>query len=241
MPRTRRDRAPLAAVLCTGAWCCACARRLRGPGDRRRADARADPAEHRRAAATARPARARSSSRRRRSSASVLVRPRDAAGRARGGAPSCSAWTRARGWRNVARTRVPQHRALRHALASGPQRAHQPARRRRAPRERGRRRARSRTSTSTGPRSATYFGPGLYGNKTFCGQILTPQLHGVAHRRLPCGTQVAILFDRREIIVPVVDRGPFNGGYDWDLTQATADALGFTASGGIGYVRLRPA
>lgn len=89
------------------------------------------------------------------------------------------------------------------------------------------------------PALATYFGPGLYGNTTYCGQVLTPQLHGVAHRRLPCGTQVAILHDRREIVVPVVDRGPFNGAYDWDLTQATADALGFTASGAIGYVRLR--
>jgi hypothetical protein len=91
------------------------------------------------------------------------------------------------------------------------------------------------------PALATYFGPGLYGNKTYCGQVLTPFLLGVAHRRLPCGTQVALLFDRREIIVPVVDRGPFNGGYDWDLTQATADALGFTSSGAIGYVRIKPA
>jgi rare lipoprotein A (peptidoglycan hydrolase) len=90
------------------------------------------------------------------------------------------------------------------------------------------------------PAMATFFGPGLYGNKTFCGQVLTPELHGVAHRRLPCGTQVAILYDHREIVVPVVDRGPFHEGYDWDLTQATADALGFTTSGGIGYVRLRP-
>jgi rare lipoprotein A len=90
------------------------------------------------------------------------------------------------------------------------------------------------------PSLATFFGPGLYGNKTYCGQILTPDLLGVAHRRLPCGTMVAILYDRREIVVPVVDRGPYNGGYDWDLTQATADALGFTASGTIGYVRVKP-
>ncbi|MEY2441318.1 MAG: rare lipoprotein, partial [bacterium] len=91
------------------------------------------------------------------------------------------------------------------------------------------------------PALATYYGPGLYGNKTYCGQVLTPFLLGVAHRRLPCGTPVAILFDRREIIVPVVDRGPFRDGYDWDLTQATADALGFTTSGAIGYVRAKPA
>ena len=87
------------------------------------------------------------------------------------------------------------------------------------------------------PAQATFFGPGLYGRQTACGMVLTPDLHGVAHKRLPCGTLVAILYGNREIVVPVVDRGPFNGGYRWDLTQATADALGFSASGGIGYVR----
>ena len=90
------------------------------------------------------------------------------------------------------------------------------------------------------PANATFFGPGLYGNQTYCGETLTPVLLGVAHRRLACGTRVAVLYDRREIVVPVIDRGPFHDGYDWDLTQATADALGFTASGGIGYVRLKP-
>ncbi len=37
--------------------------------------------------------------------------------------------------------------------------------------------------------------------------------------------------------MPVVDRGPFHAGFDWDLTQATADVLGFAGSGTIGYVR----
>jgi rare lipoprotein A len=91
------------------------------------------------------------------------------------------------------------------------------------------------------PAQATFFGPGLYGKKTYCGQTLSPVLLGVAHRTLACGTPVAILFAGREIIVPVVDRGPFNAGYDWDLTQGTADLLGFTASGAIGYVRIKEA
>ena len=87
------------------------------------------------------------------------------------------------------------------------------------------------------PAQATFFGPGLYGRQTFCGQVLTAQLLGVAHKSLPCGRLVAILHQRREIVVPVIDRGPFNPGFDWDLTQATADALGFVGSGTIGYVR----
>ena len=85
---------------------------------------------------------------------------------------------------------------------------------------------------------ATYFGPGLYGRQTACGQVLTPVLQGVAHKTLPCGTLVALLYGRRELIAPVVDRGPFNGGFSWDLTQATADLLAFTGSGRIGYLPL---
>ena len=91
------------------------------------------------------------------------------------------------------------------------------------------------------PGLATFYGPGLYGKQTACGQTLTPIVHGVAHKRLPCGTLVAIMYEGREITVPVIDRGPFNGAYSWDLTQATADALGFTGAGEIGYTSGEPA
>lgn len=91
------------------------------------------------------------------------------------------------------------------------------------------------------PARATYYGPGFFGNQTACGQTLTPDLHGVAHKRLPCGTSVAIMYAGREITVPVIDRGPYNGSFSWDLTQATADALGFTGAGEIGYARVRRA
>jgi rare lipoprotein A (peptidoglycan hydrolase) len=87
------------------------------------------------------------------------------------------------------------------------------------------------------PALATFYGPGFFGQQTACGQTLTPEMLGVAHKRLPCGTPVAIMYDGREIVVPVIDRGPFNGAHSWDLTQATADALGFSGSGEIGYAR----
>jgi rare lipoprotein A len=86
---------------------------------------------------------------------------------------------------------------------------------------------------------ATWYGPGLHGRKTACGQRLTPELLGVAHRRLPCGTPVALYYQGRTIVVPVVDRGPFRRGMTWDLTEATAQALGFTTTDRIGAVRLR--
>ncbi len=143
-----------------------------------------------------------------------------------------------RGWRNVARTRV--RTTGRFAVRWRADRSGRISLRAILSRDR-------RTAASNPPpiavlnvyrtALATYYGPGFFGNKTACGQILTSDLHGVAHKRLPCGTQVAITYAGREITVPVVDRGPYNGDYSWDLTQATADALGFTGSGEIGYAR----
>jgi rare lipoprotein A len=85
---------------------------------------------------------------------------------------------------------------------------------------------------------ASWFGPGFYGRKTACGQRMTRTLLGVAHRRLPCGTEVALTYGDRSITVPVVDRGPFRRGRRWDLTAATAQALGFTFTDRIGAVPL---
>ena len=84
---------------------------------------------------------------------------------------------------------------------------------------------------------ATWFGPGFYGHRTACGQRLTHRLLGVAHRSLPCGAKVALLYEGRTITVPVIDRGPFRNGADYDLTSATAEALGVTTTARIGAVR----
>ncbi len=90
------------------------------------------------------------------------------------------------------------------------------------------------------PALATWYGPGFFGKQTACGMPLTPDLQGVAHRSLPCGTQVAITYGGRSIVVPVIDRGPYGvAGADWDLTQATALTLGITETTRLGAVRLR--
>lgn len=73
---------------------------------------------------------------------------------------------------------------------------------------------------------ASYFGPGLYGNRTACGQVMSTTLQGVAHRTLPCGSTVRLAFGDRSVSVPVVDRGPFIAGRELDLTIATKQALG---------------
>ena len=82
--------------------------------------------------------------------------------------------------------------------------------------------------------AASWYGPGLYGNTTACGQELTPELVGVAHKTLPCGTAVEISYRGVSMIVPVVDRGPFVRGMTWDLTEAAARALGFTQTARVG-------
>jgi hypothetical protein len=88
------------------------------------------------------------------------------------------------------------------------------------------------------PGLATWYGPGFFGRRTACGVKLTRRLLGVAHRKLPCGTPVALSYGGKSITVPVVDRGPFKPGRKWDLTAATAAALGFTFTDRIGAVAL---
>jgi rare lipoprotein A len=74
---------------------------------------------------------------------------------------------------------------------------------------------------------ATWFGPGFYGKKTACGQILTPAVVGVANRTLPCGTLVKISYHGHLLTVPVIDRGPYSHiGAEWDLTNGAAQTLG---------------
>jgi Lytic transglycolase len=82
---------------------------------------------------------------------------------------------------------------------------------------------------------ATWYGPGFYGSHTACGQVLRPQTIGVAHRELPCGTPVKFVYHGREIVTTVIDRGPYGGGKDWDLTNGARRALGFNGSGRIQY------
>jgi len=87
-------------------------------------------------------------------------------------------------------------------------------------------RAKARVHTSG---IATWFGPGFYGNKTACGQTLTPNVVGVANRTLPCGTLVKVGYAGHTLILPVLDRGPYSHiGADWDLTAGAAEALGIT-------------
>lgn len=75
---------------------------------------------------------------------------------------------------------------------------------------------------------ASWYGPGFYGNKTACGQTYTPEILGVAHLTLPCGTRLVLTYGSRSIAVTVIDRGPYVAGRAIDLSNATRLALGCT-------------
>jgi rare lipoprotein A len=81
--------------------------------------------------------------------------------------------------------------------------------------------------------TASWYGPGLYGNKLGCGGRLTPGQIGVAHKSLPCGAKLTLRKGDRSVRVRVIDRGPYVGGREFDLTEATARRLHFHGHGAL--------
>ncbi len=75
------------------------------------------------------------------------------------------------------------------------------------------------------------------GGSLACGGELTSSTLGVANKTLPCGTRVTLRYGGRSISVPVVDRGPYVAGREFDLTEATKEALGFGGTGAVWSTR----
>jgi rare lipoprotein A (peptidoglycan hydrolase) len=74
-----------------------------------------------------------------------------------------------------------------------------------------------------------------YGLGLACGGLLGRDQLGVAHKTAPCGTLITFTYGGRSITVPVIDRGPYIVGREWDLTGATAAALAFPGLGQIAW------
>jgi rare lipoprotein A len=83
----------------------------------------------------------------------------------------------------------------------------------------------------------SWYGPGLYGGHLACGGTLQPGTLGVANKSLPCGAKVTLRHGGRSIRVRVIDRGPYVGGREYDLTAATAQRLGFHGHGSMRVTR----
>ena len=88
------------------------------------------------------------------------------------------------------------------------------------------------------PALASWYGPGFYGRRTACGQIVTPSTLGVANKSLPlwhAGQRSATAAARSRC--RVIDRGPYAGAREWDLTAATKRRLGFGSTGTVWATR----
>ena len=83
---------------------------------------------------------------------------------------------------------------------------------------------------------SSWYGPGFWGRRTACGVRLRSATVGVAHRTLPCGTKVEMYYRGKTLTVPVIDRGPFVDGRDWDLTRAAARQLAVRATVRVGFL-----
>lgn len=86
---------------------------------------------------------------------------------------------------------------------------------------------------------ASFYGPGLWGNKTASGKRLRKGDFGAASRTLPFGTclDVVNLDNGRRARVHVNDRGPYVDNRILDVTMAAGKALGMLEKG-LARVRL---
>ncbi|HEY3126133.1 MAG TPA: septal ring lytic transglycosylase RlpA family protein [Candidatus Limnocylindria bacterium] len=85
--------------------------------------------------------------------------------------------------------------------------------------------------------TVSWYGPGFYENRLPCWQWLAanglpiqflPETWGVAHKSLPCGTMVTLTHGATSVTVPVVDRGPYVAGREFDLSPRVKAELNCT-------------
>jgi rare lipoprotein A (peptidoglycan hydrolase) len=93
--------------------------------------------------------------------------------------------------------------------------------------------AQTRHSTSHAPQPEGSYtalagssGPAVFGRHTACGGVLQEETEGIAHPTLPCGARIFITYGGSTVLTQVVDRGPYEAGRQFDLTDALARRLG---------------
>lgn len=80
---------------------------------------------------------------------------------------------------------------------------------------------------------ASWYGPGLNGNKTASGEIFDMYGMTAAHKKLPFGSIVVVtnLDNNKSVVVRINDRGPFVSGRVIDLSYGAAYLLGMVRAG----------
>ena len=69
-------------------------------------------------------------------------------------------------------------------------------------------------------------GPAAFGHHTACGGVLLATTYGIAHPTLPCGARIIVEYRGQRVLTQVVDRGPYEPGRQFDVTDALARKLG---------------
>jgi hypothetical protein len=69
-------------------------------------------------------------------------------------------------------------------------------------------------------------GPTAFGRHTACGGVIAAETLGIAHPTLPCGARIYISYRGLRVLTAVIDRGPYEAGRQFDVTDALARRLG---------------
>lgn len=85
---------------------------------------------------------------------------------------------------------------------------------------------------------ALCYGPGLFGQRTASGQILTRETTGVAHRRIRLGSNIKLRYQGQELETKVIDRGPYCRGAELDLTEGLVKSWGFKSCRDFGIRKI---
>lgn len=80
---------------------------------------------------------------------------------------------------------------------------------------------------------ASWYGKRFHGRKTASGKNFNMYNKTAAHRSLPLGTKVRVvnLKNGKDIIVDIIDRGPYMKGRIIDLSYAAAESIGMIKVG----------
>lgn len=80
---------------------------------------------------------------------------------------------------------------------------------------------------------ASWYGPGLNGNKTASGEVFDMYGMTAAHKKLPFGSIVVVtnLDNQKSVIVRINDRGPFIAGRVIDLSYGAAYLIDMVRAG----------
>jgi len=79
--------------------------------------------------------------------------------------------------------------------------------------------------------TASWYGRDFHGKRTASGIPFDMNDLVAAHKRLPFGTQLRVSFNKKSVMVRIVDRGPYHGKRIIDLSRKAADTIGLRERG----------